>query len=155
MPGGILSNPINTDPDGGTHYFVSCVRLKGPTPAPAKDLYASDWFRKARSYVERTGQPWSILSAEHGLLHPDTVLEPYDKTLRTMPKDQRRDWAQRVLADIERSLGDVESIVLLTSRRYREFLEPALRERGLTVETPLKGLRIGEQLSWFKRQLTL
>lgn len=139
--------------NGGSHYLISCVRLKGPTPAPAKDLYISDWFRKARAYVERTGQPWFILSAKHGLLHPDTVIDPYDKTLRTMPIDQRRAWAQRVLPDIENSIGGVESVVLLTSRRYREFLESALRERGLAVETPLKGLRIGEQLSWFKRQL--
>ena len=153
-----MSNPINTDPDGargGTHYLVSCVRLKGPAPAPAKDLYVSDWFRKARAYVEKTAAPWSILSAKHGLLHPDTVIEPYDKTLRTMPIDQRRAWAQRVLADIELNLGGAEAIVLLTRRRYRELLEPALRDRGFTVQTPLKGLRIGEQLSWFKRQLTL
>ena len=152
-----MGNRRETDPEGssgGTHYLVSCVRLKGPTPAAAKDLYISDWFRKARAYVERTGQPWCILSAEHGLLHPDTVLAPYDKTLRTMPIDQRRAWAQGVLVDIERSLGDVESIVLLTSRRYREFLDPALRERGFSVQVPLKGLRIGEQLSWFKQQLT-
>ena len=138
---------------GGTHYLVSCVRLKGPTPAAAKDLYISDWFRKARAYVEKTGAPWSVLSAKHGLLHPDTVIEPYDKTLRTMPIDQRRAWAQTVLADIENSIGDAESIVLLTTRRYREFLEPALRERGFSVQVPLKGLRIGEQLAWLKRQL--
>lgn len=140
--------------DGRTHYLVSCVRLKGPTPAPAKDLYISDWFRKARAYAEQTGAPWSILSAKHGLLHPEKVIEPYDKTLRTMPIDQRRAWAELVLSEIEYGLGDIESVVLLTSRRYREFFEPALRERGLTVETPLKGLRIGEQLSWFKRQLS-
>ena len=140
-------------PGGRTHYLVSCVRRKSPAAAAAKDLYTSDWFHKAREYVERTGQPWSILSAEHGLLHPDTILEPYDKTLRTMPIDQRRAWAQRVLVDIERRLGDAESVVLLTSRRYREFLEPALRERGFDVHVPMKGLRIGEQLAWLKRQL--
>ena len=141
-------------PGGRTHYLVSCVRRKSPAPAPAKELYTSDWFRKAREYVERTGQPWSILSAKHGLLHPETVIEPYDKTLRTMPIDQRRGWAQRVLVDIERGLGDAESVVLLTSRRYREFLEPALRERGFDVHVPMKGLRIGEQLAWLKRQLS-
>ncbi len=152
-----MSNRAETDrggPNCGTHYLVSCVRLKAPNPAPAKDLYISDWFRKARAYVEKTGQPWSILSAKHGLLHPDTVLEPYDRTLRTMPIDQRRAWAQRVLTDIELNHGGVESFVLLTSRRYREFLEPALRERGFSVQVPLKGLRIGQQLSWFKRQLS-
>ncbi len=140
--------------NSATLYLVSCVRRKSSTAVPAKDLYTSDWFRKAREYVERTGQPWYILSAKHGLLNPETVISPYDKTLRTMPIDQRRAWAERVLMDVERSLVGAKSVVFLTSRRYREFLDPALRERGLTVHIPLKGLRIGEQLAWLKRQLS-
>ena len=36
-------------------YLVACVKRKLPRPAPARDLYTSDWFRKARQYVEQSG----------------------------------------------------------------------------------------------------
>ncbi len=45
-------------------------------PSPAKDLYVSALFDKERAYAERTGIPWFILSAQHGLVAPDEVLEP-------------------------------------------------------------------------------
>ena len=42
-------------------FLVSCVKTKLPRRAVAKDLYISDWFRKARACVESTGCPWAIL----------------------------------------------------------------------------------------------
>lgn len=59
-------------------------------------LYVSPWFQLARAYVERTGQPWFILSAEYGLLDPDQVIAPYDRMLVHMPADERRAWARNV-----------------------------------------------------------
>ena len=70
-------------------YLVACVKGKLPQPAPAKDLYTSDWFRKARQYVEQSGAPWFILSDEHGLVHPDTELAPYEKDIKEMPPAAR------------------------------------------------------------------
>jgi hypothetical protein len=56
-----------------TVYLVSCVSKKRTTPIPARDLYISDWFLKARDHVESTGSPWFILSAEYGLISPPDV----------------------------------------------------------------------------------
>src|ERR1700722_4703764 len=67
-----------------TICLVSCVGGKRPTPSPARDLYQSDWFPKARCYVEAIGCAWFILSAKHGLIHPDDVISPYEQTLTTM-----------------------------------------------------------------------
>src|SRR5689334_8670786 len=77
-------------------YLVACAKTKAASPSPAKDLYRSPWFRKARRYVEATGALWFILSAEHGLLDPQTVISPYDKTLVTLRRPERTKWAQRV-----------------------------------------------------------
>ena len=56
-------------PDLRTVYLISCVSKKRSTPAQARDLsYISDWFLKARDYVESTRSPWFIFSAEHGLV---------------------------------------------------------------------------------------
>jgi hypothetical protein len=73
-----------------TVYLVSCVSKKRRTPTQARDLYNSDWFLKARDYVEGTHSPWFILSAEYGLVPPDQVLAPYERTINAMGKPGQR-----------------------------------------------------------------
>ena len=81
-----------------TVYLISCVSKKRATPGKARDLYTSDWFLKARDYVEITRSPWFILSAEHGLVPPDLILAPYERTLNAMSALERKAWATRVKA---------------------------------------------------------
>ncbi|WP_395858435.1 DUF6884 domain-containing protein [Arthrobacter sp. KBS0702] len=40
-------------------------------------------FKKASAYAELTCDRWYILSAKHGLLHPDEIIQPYDMRLGT------------------------------------------------------------------------
>ena len=133
---------------GRSLFLISCVKTKQAVPAPAKDLYISDWFRKARACVERTGCPWRILSAHYGLVHPDKRVLPYEKTLNTMRVAERRAWAADVLAELEQCLHGVETVVFFASEHYREYLAPALRRRGVAVRVPMCGLSQGRQLAW-------
>ena len=133
-------------------FLVSCVSKKRETEAPARCLNTSDWFQKARAYVESTGRPWFILSAKYGLVRPEKVIRPYNETLNSpCPKDKRREWADRVLDELEPHLEGVGSVVILAGERYREFLEPELRGRGVDVCVPMRGLPIGKQLAWLKK----
>lgn len=77
--------------------LVSCVSKKQSHPAPAKELYTSDWFTKVRALVEAQGWPWAILSAHYGLVHPEEEIRPYEKTLNSMRVAERRAWADRVM----------------------------------------------------------
>src|SRR5437899_2180268 len=115
-----------------TVYLVSCVSKKRTTPSLARDLYISDWFLKARDYVESTGSPWFILSAEYGLVSPDQTVAPYERTLNTMSKAERNTWATRVKAQMEKRLPAADRIVVLAGQRYREFLMDYLRQRAGT-----------------------
>lgn len=135
-------------PAGARLFLVSCVKTKRAMPAAAMDLYTSNWFQKARACVEKTGCPWRILSAEYGLVHPEEEIGPYEKTLKTMRIADRRTWADRVLAGLGPCLDGVDTVVFLAGQRYREFLEPALRDQGLAVRVPMSGLGQGEQLAW-------
>ena len=56
-------------------YLVACVSQKLDRRARAADLYRSDWFRKARTLVEETGEVWYVLSAAHGLVAPSKRLD--------------------------------------------------------------------------------
>ena len=132
--------------------LVSCVSVKRSAAAPARDLYVSHWFRKARACIEALGCPWYILSAKHGLLDPNSMIDPYDETLKAMPVDRRRIWAREVIEDLAPRLAGVNSVTLFAGMAYREFLEPELRGRGLRVHVPMLGMRIGQQLSWLSDQ---
>ena len=134
--------------------LVSCASGKRLTRTPARCLYTSGWFRKARAYVESTGWPWFVLSAKYGLLSPERIVEPYNETLNEMSKFEQCLWSWKVLGNLEPHLEGVDSVVILAGESYREFLEPELRDRGFGVCVPMRGLRIGEQLSWLKEHIS-
>lgn len=139
-------------PMTSTVFLVSCVGQKRTSPSAARDLYTSAWFLKARRYVEASGAPWFILSAEHGLVTPDLIITPYEKTLNRMGVRDRRQWAAMTIDQMEHHLPKADRIVVLAGSRYREFLMDYLKGRASQVLVPLQGLRIGEQLAWFDRQ---
>jgi hypothetical protein len=135
--------------------LVGCVKSKLPYAAPARDLYTSSLFRGARCAVERSCERWFILSALHGLVDPDQVLEPYEETLTTASIPQRRIWARGILSQAQAVLGanlSGQTFVAHAGRAYIAFgLADGLEELGGAVELPLDGLRQGERLAFYKR----
>ena len=126
--------------------LVSCVKEKRASPAPARDLYVSTLFRGLRRYAEAHADAWYVLSAEHGVLKPDQVVAPYEKTLNKMPKRERQAWAAHVQKQLLGLLPPASNVILLAGARYREDIEPFLRGHGFSVTIPLEGKRLGEQL---------
>lgn len=147
---GLAAPAPEPEPKAGprTIYLVACVAAKRDHVAPARELYQSPWFRKARRYVEAQGCPWFILSAGHFLLDPDTVVAPYERTLLTMSGLQRMVWADKVLAQISEHVAPGDRVVILAGERYREHIEPRLQVAGIEVDVPMRGLGIGQQLAW-------
>src|SRR5688572_15378781 len=92
-------------------FLVACVAGKRSVSCPAKDLYISALFTKSRRYVEGQGGPWFILSAQHGLLAPNTWTQPYDKTLHGMKADERQSWAQRVMEQLLPHAVEIDCVV--------------------------------------------
>ena len=133
----------------GTVYLVSCVKSKAKQACAAKDLYSpSALFRKARAYVESLDAAWFILSAKHGLVAPDTVIAPYELTLKKMKRAERCKWAELVAGQFAAQVKGVSRIVFLAGLPYREFLIPHFEKQGLTTEVPMARLGNGKQLVW-------
>lgn len=126
--------------------LVSCVKLKASEPRRAKDLYVSPLFRALRTYAEASADQWYILSAEHGLIHPETVVAPYERTLIRMRTTERLDWAARVITALTPILQSRDEVIMLAGERYRERLLPWLHQRDVSVTIPLAGLKMGQQL---------
>ena len=135
--------------------LVGCVKQKGSRPAPARELYESTLFVGRRRYVERTCDEWWILSAQHGLVHPDDRLEPYDLALKAMARPQRREWSGRVLAAIDDRIGlqPGDVVEMHAGAEYRDFgLADGLRRRGVEIANPTTGLGIGQQLAFYREE---
>jgi hypothetical protein len=56
--------------------LISCVNGKQSLAAPAAELYNSPWWKAALQFAEMTGANWYALSARHGIVYPDSILEP-------------------------------------------------------------------------------
>jgi hypothetical protein len=102
--------------------------------------------------VEGSCDDWFVLSALHGLVAPGQILEPYDKTLNTLGRAERRQWSQRVLRALEEQLGSLRGVhfEVHASANYVEYgLRDGLIQAGATVSWPTKGLPLGKQLQYY------
>lgn len=97
--------------------LIGCTKRKLDRPAPARELYVGRLFKASVVYAEARGLPWAVLSAEFGVVQPDDVLPPYDKTLRGI---DTKAWGELVV----RSGSDVKDDAPVTCCRC---LEPQTR----------------------------
>lgn len=148
------SAPGHGRPPGYRVGLVGCVKRKGDCPATAKDLYISPLFSGRRLWVERSFSEWFLLSAMHGLVRPETVLDPYDLSLNALGAAQRRRWSEFVLGQMATEIGPLHGIVfeMHAGANYRNVgLADGLRRAGATVDVPTEGLSQGQQLQFYKR----
>lgn len=127
--------------------LVSCAAKKLESPAPAKDLYVSNLFRLARRYAEALGYPWGILSAKHGVVMPDQVIEPYDVSLNKLDPDYLYAWRNQVDTKLRRYFPGQKNAIVLAGGRYVKWLPS-----WLNVQDPMKGLGVGQRMAWLKRE---
>ncbi len=127
------------------------MKSKLPHPAQAQDLYTSALFRKERAYAEGARVPWFVLSAEHGLVAPGQVLEPYDLRLSRTTRDYRRAWGARVTKQLQDAVGPLANkrIEIHAGSAYVDAIRAGLLDAGAEVIEPLTGLTMGERLAWY------
>jgi len=134
--------------------LVSCVSKKQKGIHKAKDLYVSDWFKKARIYVENNNyNKWYILSAKHYLVEPEKELGYYELYLPKQSKEYKREWGLKVSGQLIIPNDKNVEIDIFAGVEYRKHLVPLLEARGFNVNVPMQGLGIGSQLKWFKDRL--
>lgn len=130
--------------------LISCVSEKIDQKAQAQNLYVSDLFKKSLTYA-RSLQPdyIFILSAEYGLVELDREIEPYNKTLKKMPKIEIEHWAELVLSKLEKYTDiNTDEFIFLAGEIYRKYLISHIKN----YKIPMLGLGIGKQLKWLKEK---
>lgn len=110
-------------------------------------------------WAEQRGYEWFVLSAKHGVVAPDDVLEPYKATLSTNGAALAGEDAGVSLTEEERKVLFAKCGEQLRSRwPGRRFVALVGSEYlpafdGLEVETPLAGMKLGRRVSWLNRQV--
>ena len=113
--------------------------LAGPTPA--KDAYVSPLFKLHRRYAESFATEWRILSAWHGFLHPEQLIEDYEAKFLPSDLKPKNWWRLEGLCHQARRLPQYEHVILLGGRLYRDIAKRALLGVYLTLEIsePFRG----------------
>jgi hypothetical protein len=131
--------------------LVGCGKSKQAHAAPARDLYTGALFRKSLAYAEARCSVVYVLSAKHGLLALDQVVEPYEFSLAELDAAGRERWAVGIWdAIIARGHVDISALLVLAGDLYFGPLFDAAVAQGLLVELldPLRGKQIGERLQF-------
>lgn len=162
----IVAPPAEAPAETGTLTLAliacSAEKLTQLGPVPARELYQGDLFKKSVAWAELQGYTWAVLSAKHGLVEPDTELEPYDFSIKDLSDTEAWQWMTQVTQQLKtllESAGITPSkqikIVMLAGGAYCEAGTLIHRLRNVyQVETPLKGLGgIGQQKQWLAEQL--
>ena len=130
--------------------LISCVSKKLNLKSIAKELYVSPLFKYNLTYAYSLNpDKIFILSAKYGLVSLDEEIEPYNKTLNKMNKEERKEWANKVLSQLKEKVDlDNDEIIFLAGKKYREYLIKGIKN----YKIPLKGLSIGKQLKFLKEK---
>ena len=142
-------------PDGQPPIIiVGCGRRKKRSVAKARRLYVSDQFRACRAVAETLSASYLILSARHGLIAPDTTLDPYDLDLGTLPEESRRVWANSALDYLYRTT-DGAPITLLAAGAYAESIMAcnAHRTEPLPISAPFAEIETRHHQDWLDQAL--
>jgi hypothetical protein len=126
--------------------------MKAAAAAPARELYTSPLFRMSLALAVHTCDHVFVLSARHGLVELDRVLQPYNSTMRHHTARGRLDWGARVVAAIQSAIpvGYLELVMYAGADYVVPIANAAL---GLLVTEPMAGKQIGQRLQWLREQL--
>jgi hypothetical protein len=135
--------------------LLSCTKSKTKHAAPAQELYsASPMFQKTLEYGKSLKpDKMYILSAKHHLVPLTKTLEPYDKTLKEMPKDEKEKWGEETIKQMK-SAGinpEKDTFVFLTGSEYMKPFNQYIPDSN--IEKPMEGKRFGERLKWLNSQV--
>lgn len=142
--------------------ILACSKSKLDRPAPAVALYTGELFKASLAVANKYAERTLILSAKHGVLPVDRIVEPYEQALPT-DKHQRAVWGDNVARELNRAFGVKdranikeceaigEGVLCLAPESYVGAIGFMYGPRTWT--RPLKGLGIGQQKAELKRML--
>lgn len=106
--------------------ITTCGNKKEKVPSPAGRLYKASRIRHLYKKAKELNVPFYILSAKYGLIHSDTVIEPYDQIMT-----QER--IHELLPQVKEKLKDFDIVVFYQGgarEEYKKLIELACKAIG-------------------------
>lgn len=119
-----------------TLVIATCVKQKQHGRHKAKDLYNSVLFKKMRQYIESKGYDWRIISAKHGLVDPETIIDYYEEDSFNQFKSHDKIklsvkkllLSEKIRKQIAPIITNYDTIVLMCGKHYRDVIIPLLNK---------------------------
>ena len=130
-------------------------RTPGAGAAAAQDAYIGPPFGINKTYAERFGEAWVILSAKYGFIEPDfEIAGPYNTTFKK--KRSGPIATARLREQIEEQhLDRYTTVIGLGGKEYREAIELAFAGKPPELRFPFSGLPIGKAMQATKRAIAM
>lgn len=108
--------------------LLACSGMKLERPAPAMELYRGVMYQTYRTHVRAGAAPRVvILSALHGFVSADTVLEPYDQRMTPARADQLlAELGTRYMLNGGAWPAELGQVFLAGGQEYRRVMRAAL-----------------------------
>ena len=103
--------------------LISCCKEKLNHVAPAQELYCSSYFKLSKAWITKRVDQWGILSAEHGLIMPDQVIEPYDRALTDLSRLHKERWVDYVHEQLVKKWSEQAIWLVVAGAEYRAALK--------------------------------
>lgn len=141
--------------------LLGCGQAKAKGKRAAIELYTGSVFKAHLAILTHLREsPHYILSAKHRLLQPAITVAPYDATLSDA--SQRAAWNESIIEFFTEYMVEHEQAPLYGGRSHRLLVlagatyvdgwADQVRELGITVDDPLRGMTLGERRAfagWF------
>lgn len=152
---GDLNPRFRVDTALRTRYvgLVSCGKSKAESRCRAEKLYTGGLTQKGIEWMKRNCQTWFILSAKFGLLHPDTVIDPYDTKITDLNKEEIARWSAKVFGQLKAAHVENKDLLCIAGKEYFQALE--VPEDNTLYNLFPSGMKMGFRMRWFNQHPVL
>jgi cytoplasmic iron level regulating protein YaaA (DUF328/UPF0246 family) len=106
--------------------FIGCGATKMKNACKARKMYVGNYVQFCLAYAQTftTQDNIYILSAKYGVLPLEKVIEPYNKTLNNMNIEEKQDWKNMVIKQLEDiGINKDTEVVFICGTNYYTLLE--------------------------------
>lgn len=106
--------------------FIGCGATKMKTACKARKMYVGNYVQLCLAYAQTftTQDNIYILSAKYAVLPLEKVIEPYNKTLNNMNIEEKQDWKNMVIKQLEEmNINKDTEVVFICGTNYYTLLE--------------------------------
>lgn len=115
----------------------------------AQELYCSERFLLSRE-LAKDATMWFIISARHGLVAPETFLEPYDTSLSSLNDRKKREWHRELVKALRQHLTPKTRLLALGDAEYFSSILTFCKKHRQRIYVPFSHVPTEKWICWLK-----